>query len=487
MRPQGLRDLMQQIREKRRQALDRFNLSSVIDDIARQLEEILDLERDTLDERLAEAGPPPDGGGADGPERSAGERDARGEGNDAADGDASPERPRRADAPGGSGQRPGQSTGGQAGAGEAPETKQFSAMLRRIVQRKQQFLDGLPDDPAAQFRELRGYEFMNPEAQRRFQALLDSLKQAMMDTFFKDLSQMIQNMSPEYMERMQAMVGELNEMMRQRMAGQQPDFDGFMDRYGDLFGDQPPQSLDELVQQMQQQAAMMQNLLDSLPGEMRAQLQDLLADKVGDPDLQAELHELAANLESLYPVRELRNQYPFRGDEEIDLQAAMRLMDEMQGMDELERQLTRSQHAGDLDAIDPERLEELLGEEARETLDQLKQFLEILEDAGYIRRKGRGWELTPRGMRKIGQKALGEIYATLKKETFGKHQAPELGRSGEKADDTKPYEFGDAFHLHLERTIMNSMQRRGQACRSRSAPTISRSTAPKRSPKPRPC
>ena len=119
----------------------------------------------------------------------------------------------------------------------------------------------------------------------------------------------------------------------------------------------------------------------------------------------------------------------------------------MQGMDELERQLERTQYGGDIGDIDEERLREILGEEAAETLDQLKQFLEILEDAGYIRQKGNAWELTPRGTRKIGQKALGEIYAQLKEDSFGKHAIDEQGNGGDRADDTKKYEFGDPFHF----------------------------------------
>jgi uncharacterized protein with von Willebrand factor type A (vWA) domain len=103
----------------------------------------------------------------------------------------------------------------------------------------------------------------------------------------------------------------------------------------------------------------------------------------------------------------------------------------------------------------------LLGEEAAETLDQLKKFLEILEEAGYITKKGNNYELTPRGTRKIGQKALGEIYSQLKKDSFGKHAIKDGGRGGERTDDTKKYEFGDPFHLALDKTIMNSLQREG--------------------------
>jgi uncharacterized protein with von Willebrand factor type A (vWA) domain len=290
---------------------------------------------------------------------------------------------------------------------------------------------------------------------------MEMLKKAMMETFFKDIHQQIADLSPEDLARMKQMVRDLNQMISEKMAGGEPDFDGFMQQYGDFFGPNPPQSLDELIAQMQQQIAGMQNLLDSLPGDMRQQLQDLLMDKVGDPDLQGELAELAANLEFMYPMRDLRNQYPFRGDEELDLNEAMRLMERMQSMDELERELERTQYGGDIDDIDQEKLEELLGKEARETLDQIRQFLEILEEAGYIRRKGNTWELTPRGTRKIGQKALGEIYARLRKEAFGKHQLREAGVGVERADDTKKYEFGDPFHLSLDRTIMNALQREG--------------------------
>ena len=444
MRRQGLRDLLQRLRQQRRQALDRFDLGSVFDDIQRQIDEIVDLERDTLDDRLEEAGPPP----APAPAPAGGESDP-----DEAGGDAASE---RAD----------ESEGGEAGSGSpqagAPEApSEFGDMLRAIVERKQAQLDDLPDDAPGRMRALQDYEFMNPEAAQKYQELVDSLRQQMLNAFFKDMSQSIQDMSPEDMERMQEMVRDLNTMMQQRLSGEEPDFEAFMDKYGDLFGDDPPQSLDELLQQMQQQAAAMQNLMDSLPGGMRQQLQDLVADRLGDPGMQRQLAELASNLEALMPMRDLRNQYPFRGGEELDLQAAMRLMGEMQDMDQVERQLERTQYGGDLDEIDADKLEELLGEEARETLEQLRQLLQILEDAGYIRRKGNSWELTPRGNRKIGEGALAEIYANLKRQDFGKHNVAEFGRYGERADDSKHYEFGDPFHLDLRQTLMNSMYREG--------------------------
>src|SRR3990170_4865132 len=54
-RLQGLRDLLQQLRQQRRQTLDRYDLSSAFEDIQKRLEELLSMERETLERRLQEA------------------------------------------------------------------------------------------------------------------------------------------------------------------------------------------------------------------------------------------------------------------------------------------------------------------------------------------------------------------------------------------------------------------------------------------------
>ena len=468
-RMQGLRDLLQQLRQQRRSQLDKFNLSSIFDDLKRQLDEILDMERNTLDRRLDEAdqgGRSEDQQQGDASEQgaeAAGDQQGQQGGSEGSEQQAGQRS--RGQQQGGQ-QQPGQqgqqSQPGQQGSQQGGEPQsEFAQMLKNIANRKKDFLESLPNDVAGQMRQLQNYEFMDPEAQAKFNELLESMKKAMMETFFKDMYNQIANMSPEDMQRMKDMVRDLNQMLQDKMAGREPNFDQFMQQYGDLFGDNPPQSLEELIAQMQHQMGQMQSLLDSLPGDLRQQLQDLLSDKIGDSELQQSLGELAQNLEYLYPMRELRNQYPFRGDEEIDLQSAMQLMNQMQSIDELERQLERTQYGGDIDDIDAEKLEDLLGPEAKETLDQLKKFLEILEDAGYIRKKGNGYELTPRGTRKIGQRALGEIYSQLKKDSFGKHEIRESGLGGDRMHETKAYEFGDPFNLDIQKTIMNSMHREG--------------------------
>ena len=334
-------------------------------------------------------------------------------------------------------------------------------MLRNIAQRKRQFLDDLPPEPAAQVQQLQNYEFLDPEAQHKFQELIEQLRQAMANSLFNDMQKMVEEMSEGDLQRMKEMTRELNDMLTQRMHGEEPDFDGFMERYGDMFGDNPPQSLEGLIQQMQGQMSAVQSLMESLPPTQREQLQALLADKIGDPELEAELSELAQNLEFLNPTQQDASSYPFRGEEELTLDAAMRLMSEMQDIDDLERDLERAQYGDDLDSIDLDRLQELLGDEAVDAVEELKKLLDVLENAGYIRRDGDTWELTPRGTRMIGQKALAEIYDQLKRQNLGNHPIPEAGRVGERMDDSKPYEFGDPFHLDVRRTLMNAIEREG--------------------------
>jgi len=433
---QGLRDLLQQLRQQRRERLDRFDMGGVMEGLRRQLDEILEMERDMLTDRLGES------------DQTQG----------AQDGALSTE---QGEAP--ESEQSGQSGGGQLGGTgeELSEEGQFQRMLELIAQRKQDFLDQLPPDPAGQMKELQDYEFLNPDAQHKFQELMEQLRQAMTESLFNDVSKMVEEVSDGDMQRMKDMTRDLNDMLAQRMRGEEPEFDSFMENYGDMFGENPPQSLDELIEQMQAQMQAMQSLMESMPSDQRQQLQSMLIDKLGDAELESELSELAQNLDFLNPSPDQANAYPFRGDEELDLQAAMELMSEMQNIDGLESALERAQYTGELENVDLDQLRELLGDEAVETFEELKKLLEVLEKSGYIRKDGDEWELTPRGTRMIGQNALAEIFRSLKNQGVGNHPVPQSGRHGERLDESKPYEFGDPFHLDMRKTIMNALEREG--------------------------
>src|SRR5205085_12270813 len=145
---------------------------------------------------------------------------------------------------------------------------------------------------------------------------------------------------------------------------------------------------------------------DSMSAEQRRELMDLMQSLVQDPGLRNQLANLAANLEELRPMDDLRRRYPFRGEDALNLEQAMQVMQDLQEMDRLERQMREAIDTADPTAIDRDMLARQLGEEAQDQLDQLDQITRLLEEAGLVERKGAQLERTPRAIRKIGQIAL---------------------------------------------------------------------------------
>jgi uncharacterized protein with von Willebrand factor type A (vWA) domain len=334
-------------------------------------------------------------------------------------------------------------------------------MLKRMqdmAAQNLQKLDSLPPDPGGQIKELSNYDFMDDEARQKFQELMDMLKKNAMSSYAKDMMQRMQSIDPQTMARMRHMMEALNQMLEDRLKGKTPDFDKFMREFGDFFGPNPPKDLDELIERMQQQIAQAQSLLDSLSPEDRQSLENMI-NSMFDEATQLEMAKLGANLEALYPGDDLRQRYRFTGDESLSYSEAMRLMEELQKMDRLQDQLNDAQRSFTLDGIDEDLLKELMGDEAGAELDNLRHIAKILEEAGYIQRKNGRWELTPRGIRRIGQKALHEIFSQLSKDRIGGHTTRKKGAGGDRLEETKKYTFGDDFELDLQKTIMNSLKR----------------------------
>ena len=280
-----------------------------------------------------------------------------------------------------------------------------------------------------------------------------------MQQFLKCMQQKLQNMTPEDIAKLREMIRDLNKMLRERQEGREPDFDSFMQKHGEYFPG--VNSLDDLIEQMQQQMAAMQGIMDNLSPEQRQELQDLMEQLMGDDRIRVDLMELAQNLEALSPMEQMRTRFPFRGDESLPLNEAMRMMSHLQQMEGLEDQFQEARRLDDLEAIDSGKVKHLLGDEEYQSIEQLKELMKMLEEAGYIQKKGNRWELTARGIRKIGQKALQDIFNKLKRDGFGRHISPFRGVGGERTDESKAYQFGDPFLLDLEKTLMNALHRGG--------------------------
>ena len=408
----GLRDLLQRLRRRRQEQLDRYDLGSSLEDITQQLEDILRTERDGMDRRLAEA---------------------------------------------------------REGARQGRVPEQLARQLEQVTTRNRQALDALPPDPAGRLRELQQYDFVDPEARRRFEELLASLRQQMLRPFLQGLQQSLRDLTPDDLRRMREMLQDLNRMLRERAEGGEPDFDAFREKWGDFFPG--AESLDDLLEQLGRHAAQMQSLLQSLSPEQRGQLDEMMRSLyLQDERLEAAMSQLAMNLAELLDPEELGRRYPFSGDEAVTLEEAMRLMDELQQMDRLEQALRGVRRVEDLEQIRPEDMERLVGPEARQDLERLQELTRKLEEAGYLERQGDELTLTARAIRTIADRALRDVFDRLKRDRFGGHPTERRGAGGDQTDETKAYEFGDPFLLDMKQTLLNAVERQGPGTPVRLAP-----------------
>ena len=424
----GLRDLMNRVRQTRQEQMQRYDMGSMLDDIRERIQDVVDTERAGIQQRLDDAN----------------QSSAQGDGGEGDDGTQSGD-------------------GGESGAegGEGSDQQGLRDLLNSIAEKRNQQLDDLPGDPAGQIRGLQQYDFMDQQARQKFQELLSQLQQQMMNQTFQGMQQSLSQMSPEQIAETRQMMSDLNEMLEARNRGEDPGFEQFMHKWGHYFG-KNIRSLEDLIEHMRQQTAAMQQLMDSMSPEQRSELQGLMQAIMQDPGLQQEMARMQQNLGQMMRPEDWRRSYDFSGDESLSLQQAMRLMDQMNELDELERELRDVRDWNDFANIDQDKVQELLGEETREQMDQLGQLAKVLEDAGYIKKNRRGFELTPQGVRKIGEKALTDIFAQLKRDRIGAHEIDRQGGAGERTDTSKPYEFGDPFLLDLESTVMNAVQREGR-------------------------
>ena len=73
----------------------------------------------------------------------------------------------------------------------------------------------------------------------------------------------------------------------------------------------------------------------------------------------------------------------------------------------------------------------------------IEDFKKLLEKSGEVERTTRGFQVTPKGERRIRQDSLNEIFATLQAGGSGDHRTPVAGKGGERLSETRPWQFGD--------------------------------------------
>ena len=410
----GLRDLMDRLEREREAALARHGLGDVLGEIRTALDEIVATERAGIERRLDAAAAP-------------------------------------------------------SAEGAEPVDPALQDLLRDVAARRLDQLDALPADIGERIRALTGYDFLEPGARSRFDELVATLQRQVLDQFVGGMAERIQSMTPEDLAANRDMVKDLNDLMRQRIGGFEPDVRAFLAKHGAFFPG--AHTFDDILDQLAERMAAMQSLLRSMTPEQRAELESMMDALLRDDRLLVDLAQLASNLDLLLPGG-LGERVPFSGDQPLGFDGALSQIARLQAMDRLQDALSDIEGPEDLAALDRAEVRDLLGDEGVRDLDALDDLARRLEAAGYLTRQGDRLELTARGTRRIGQKVLDDLFSRLARDAFGGHRVDSVGRGGEREETTKPYEFGDPFHLDLRGTMFNALGREENAPASRGSARI---------------
>ena len=176
------------------------------------------------------------------------------------------------------------------------------------------------------------------------------------------------------------------------------------------------------------------------------------------------LQQLNYLIQRMNSLIDLYNRHDFTGSKTPTPAEAERLKEQLEALDSLEQQLKDALEYGDLFNMEVETLEQILGKEAAQALqakrDELRrQFTEALKSTGDVDYDEETdiYKITPGAARKIGEKALKEVFSRLFTDGLGRHHATYTGDGNVEMTATKPYEFGDSLtNLDLPSSLLNS-------------------------------
>ncbi|MBO4274804.1 vWA domain-containing protein [Microbispora triticiradicis] len=343
---------------------------------------------------------------------------------------------------------------GSAEAGEALDDTRF----------REAMLDTLPSDTARAVQELAGYDWRSAAARQTFEELRDLLRREVLDSRFRGMREALADPDPAAMERVRQMMSDLNDMLDRDARGEhtQDDFDQFMQKYGDMYPENP-RNLEELVDQLARRAAAAQRLLASLTPEQREELAGLINHTLEQAGLAEQMSRLGEALHARRPDLAWGAPERVSGERPMEMGDAVTALQELADLGDLESALRQDYPGARLDDIDEEAVRRALGRSAVDDLESLRQVERELEAQGYLRRNRGKLELTPKAVRRLGETALRRVFSSLESGRRGDHDQRDAGTAGEPTGSTRQWRFGDEQPIDVVRTVVNGVRRGGGA------------------------
>ncbi len=308
---------------------------------------------------------------------------------------------------------------------------------------------------------LQSYEFTSSDARESFKALLEELRADVLGTYFEQSKAFLENPDPAALAEMREMMDALSTMIEQDRRGEplDPSFESFMERFGTYFPGAT--SLRDVIESMAQRAAAAEAMFNALSAAEQAELRDLMQSVLGDMDLDMSMHRLTSNLRQATPEIDWHRTARLRGSggSFSDATAVAEELGQLRGLEDF---LGRARPAQALPEVDLESVRRNLGPDAAAHVARLQRALRSLRDQGFIERGGEGLTLSAKGVRQIGQHALGDLFAQLRRAPVaGAHRDATVARGGDREETASAWEPGQPLNLHLSRTLRNAIARTG--------------------------
>jgi uncharacterized protein with von Willebrand factor type A (vWA) domain len=167
--------------------------------------------------------------------------------------------------------------------------------------------------------------------------------------------------------------------------------------------------------------------------------------------------QLQANLRAALPSLPWDQGVPEGwSDQPMPLSGAIDAVERLAEFDELRDALSGEYAGASIDDIDEGSLRRALGDDAVRDLRRLKRIERMLEESGLFQREGGELALTPRGARKLGERALVRLLDRIERRVEPRATGPDAEATGQ----TRPWRFGDREPLAVRRTVHNAVLRR---------------------------
>jgi uncharacterized protein with von Willebrand factor type A (vWA) domain len=325
-------------------------------------------------------------------------------------------------------------------------------------------LDNLPRSVSQAVADLSDYQWASSEAGDIYRQILAGLRDEVVSQRFAGMKQALQQGD---MAEVAEMVRDLNDLLARHARGEDTGdaFRDFMQKHGRFFPDNP-RDVDELIDSLARQAAAAERLMRSLSPQQREELQQLMAQALGDGPLAGQLAELTDNLRSLRPSLNWGRGERMRGPADLGYGDAASALGEIADLDELMDQLGQEHPGATLDDVDVEAVERQLGRSAADDLRRLRELERELRRQGWVQRDADGLTLSPKALRRLGRTALSAIFRDVAGKR-GQHDMRDAGAAGDLIGSSRRWEFGDDQPLDVVRTIGNAVRRRSAGGRAR--------------------